>query len=89
MTTTTATIVNRDSRTDLAGELMEEKIPNATPVFLTYVILKKPSITGIDSFSSNWEWIKDLVQRSKIRVKATRKTYGSRAWNFDAILGKL
>jgi hypothetical protein len=82
--------VNNESSTDLAGELIEEKIPKATPVFLTYVILKRPSITGIDSFNSNWEWISDFVQRSRITVNATRKTYGSRACNFEAaIFGKL
>jgi hypothetical protein len=32
---------------------MDEKIPNATPVFLTYVMLKKPSITETDSLSAN------------------------------------
>ena len=53
MTTTAAQAVNRDSSTDFAGELIDEKIPKATPVFLTYVMLKKPSITGIESLRSN------------------------------------
>ena len=44
-TTTAAKAVNTESRTDFAGELMDEKIPKATPVFRTYVMLKKPSIT--------------------------------------------
>jgi len=84
-TTTAARAVNNDSRMDFAGELMDEKIPNATPVFLTYVMLRKPSITEVDSFSVNLDWINALVQRSKNNVKTTSKTYGIRDWNFDAI----
>ena len=45
--------VNTDSNADFAGELIEEKIPKATPVFLTYVMLKKPSTKVTDSLSSN------------------------------------
>jgi len=41
-TTTAAKAVKTESRTDFAGELMDEKIPKATPVFRTYVMLKKP-----------------------------------------------
>jgi hypothetical protein len=52
-TTIAATRVKTDSRTDLAGEVIVEKMPKATPVFLTYVILKRPSITEIDSFRAN------------------------------------
>jgi len=53
MTAVAAIPVNSESRVALAGELIEEKIPNATPVFLTYVMLKKSSITEIDSFREN------------------------------------
>ena len=50
---TAATAVNSDSRTTFTGELIDEKIPKATPVFRTYVMLKSPSITETDSFRSN------------------------------------
>ena len=42
-----------DNKNDFAGELIEEKIPNATPVFVTYVMSKKPSIIEIDSLRAN------------------------------------
>jgi len=48
-----AKAVKTDRSKVFAGELMVEKIPNATPVFRTYVILNKPSITVADSFRSN------------------------------------
>ena len=50
---TAANTVKTDNSKDFAGELIEEKIPNATPVFRTYVMLKNPSITEADSFRSN------------------------------------
>jgi hypothetical protein len=52
-TRTAAHAVKRDNNRDFAGELIEEKIPNATPVFVTYVISKKPSIIEIDSLMAN------------------------------------
>src|SRR4249919_205168 len=89
MTTTTAAMaVNRDSRIDFEGELIEENIPKATPVFRTYVMLNRPSITETDSLRLKRFWIKDLVQRSRQSVRMTKKRYGSRAWNFDGIFGK-
>jgi hypothetical protein len=74
-----------DNSKDFAGELIEEKIPKATPVFWTYVMLKKPSITEIDSFRSNPFWTQALVQRSKTRMPTTNNKYGSRPWSFDDI----
>ena len=73
-TTAAATAVNKESRMDFAGELMDEKIPKATPVFRTYVMLKRPSITETDSFRMNRDWISDLVQRSRKSVRTTSKT---------------
>ena len=70
---------------DFAGELMDEKIPNATPVLRTYVMLNSPSITGTESLRSKRFWIKAFVQRSKTSVAATSRTYGNRPWSFDGI----
>ena len=53
ITTAAAKAVKMDNKRDFAGELMDEKIPKATPVFWTYVMLKKPSITETDSFRLN------------------------------------
>jgi hypothetical protein len=82
-TTTAAQAVNTESRTDFAGELMDEKIPKATPVFRTYVMLKKPSITEIDSLRSNRFWISSLVQRSSMSTATTNSAYGNRPWNLS------
>src|SRR5215467_3595397 len=84
-TTAAATAVNKESRMDFAGELIDEKIPKATPVFRTYVMLKRPSITEVDSLSVNRDWMSDFVQRSRNSVRTTNNTYGIRAWNFDTI----
>src|SRR6185295_15510848 len=83
MTTMAAQAVNSDKSTDFTGELIDEKIPKATPVFRTYVMLKNPSITEIDSLRSNRFLIRALVQRSTISVTATNRTYGSRPWSFN------
>src|SRR5215831_11217232 len=85
MTITAAQAVKIERSRDFAGELIDEKIPKATPVFRTYVMLKKPSITEIDSFRSNRFRIQDLLQRSKTRVPTTTSRYGSRPWSFDDI----
>src|SRR3989442_9340564 len=78
ITTIAAKAVKTDSNRDFTGELIEEKIPKARPVLRTHVMLKKPSITEIDSFRSNRFWIQDLDQRSKIRIPMTKSRYGSR-----------
>src|SRR5215831_1733066 len=62
---------------------MDEKIPKATPVFRTYVMLKKPSITEIDSLSSNRLWISSLVQRSSMSTATTDSAYGNRPWKLS------
>src|SRR5262245_37670076 len=80
MTTTAAKAVNTESSTDLAGELIDDRIPNATPVFRTYVMLKNPSITGADSLRSNRFWTQALVHRSSTMIAATNNKYGRRAW---------
>src|SRR5215475_5778882 len=82
-TTTAAQAVNIESRTDFANELMNEKIPKATPVFRTYVMLKKPSITKIDSLSSNRFWISSLVQRSSMSTATTNSPYSNQPWNLS------
>jgi hypothetical protein len=53
MTRTTAHAVKIESKMDLAGELIDEKIPKATPVFRTYVMSKKPSMIDVDSLRAN------------------------------------
>src|SRR5262245_40767195 len=78
-----------ESRIDFAGELMEEKSPNATPVFRTYVMLNNPSITEIDSFRSSWDWMRILVQRSKASIEMTSNRYGKRAPSLDGIKAKV
>src|SRR5262244_473399 len=83
MTTMAATAVKTDSSTDLAGKLSGSKIPNATPVFRTYVMLKSPSMTEIDSLRSKRFWISALVQRSRASVAATKTMYGKRLWNLN------
>src|SRR5437764_11158292 len=83
MTARAAKAVKADNNTDLAGEAIGSKIPKATPVFLTYVMLKKPSITEIDSLSSNRLLIRTLVQRSSNSVTVTRSRYGSRPWSLN------
>src|SRR5437660_11240452 len=86
MTMTAAKKVKAESRTDLAGKLIGSKIPKATPVFRTYVMLKNPSITEIDSLRPKCFWMSALVQRSKASVAATNTMYGSRPWNFNGML---
>src|SRR3954465_15112084 len=88
-TTTEAKAVKMDSSRDFAGELIDEKIQNATPVFWTYVMLKKPSITVTDSLTLNRLRMEALVQRSKISVAITRKAYGNRPWIFGGMSGGL
>src|SRR5438093_5995916 len=83
MTTTAAKAVKTDSSTDLAGKLSGSKIPNATPVFRTYVMLKSPSMTEIDSLRSKRFWISALVQRSSASVTAAKTMYGKRLWNLN------
>jgi hypothetical protein len=73
ITRITAAPVKRESRRDFTGEVIEEKIPKATPVFLTYVMLKKPSITEMDSLTSKRETSSDFVQRSKVSVNNTTR----------------
>src|SRR5437879_2019463 len=85
MTTTAAKAVKTDSSTDLAGKLSGSKIPNATPVFRTYVRLKNPSMTEIDSLRSKRFWISALVQRSSASVAAAKTIYGKRLWNVNGI----
>ena len=70
-TTTAAIAVKIESRIDFAAEPLDENIPKATPVFLTYVMLKKPSITETESYNVNRDWISDFVQRSRESVKRT------------------
>src|SRR5438309_10743062 len=89
MTTTAAKAVKTDNKTDLAGKLSGSKIPNATPVFRTYVMLKNPSMTEIDSLRSKRFWISVLVQRSSASVAAATTTYGSRPWNLNGILSRI
>src|SRR6266566_5206473 len=86
MTTTAAKAVKTDSSTDLAGKLSGSKIPNATPVFRTYVMLKNPSMTEIDSLRSKRFWISALVQRSSASVAAAKTMYGNRLWNLNGML---
>src|ERR1043166_8612050 len=86
MTTMAAKAVKTDNNTDLAGKLNGSKIPKATPVFLTYVMLKNPSMTEIDSVRSQRLWISVLVQRSRASVAAATTMYGSRPWNLNGIL---
>src|SRR5579883_2428118 len=83
MTTIAAQAVKTDSKTDFAGRLRGSKIPKATPVFLTYVMLKNPSITEIDSFRPKRFWMSALVQRSNASVAATTRMYGSRPWTLN------
>ena len=45
--------LNVKANHDTIVKNFEEKIPKATPVFLTYVMLKKPSTKVTDSLSSN------------------------------------
>src|SRR5213593_5203793 len=89
MTTTAAKEVKTDNNTDLAGKLNGSKIPKATPVFRTYVMLKKPSMTEIDSLRSKRFWINVLVQRSSPSVAAATRMYGSRPWSLSGILSRI
>src|SRR5438445_3983584 len=89
MTTTAAMTVKADNSTDFAGRLIGSKIPKATPVFRTYVMLKNPSITEIDSLRPKCFWMSALVQRSKASVAATNTMYGSRPWNFNGMLSRI
>ena len=89
MTRTAARAAKVESRMAFTGELMAEKIPKATPVFLTYVMLKNPSITEIESSRSNFDWIRSLVQRSSARIAATSTRYGRRPVILDAMKAKL
>src|SRR5207249_12188606 len=88
MTTTAAKAVKTDSSTDLAGKLSGSKIPNATPVVRTYVMLKNPSMTEIDSLRSKRFWISALVKRSSASVAAAKTIYGKRLWNVNGMLFK-
>src|SRR5215467_16109487 len=88
MTMTAAKTVKTDKSTDFAGKLIGSKIPKATPVFRTYVMLKNPSITEIDSLRPKCFWMSALVQRSKVSVAATNRMYGSRPWNLKGMLSK-
>src|SRR5436309_15319024 len=89
MTTTAAKAVKTDNKTDLAGKLSGSKIPNATPVFRTYVMLKNPSMTEIDSLRSKCFWISVLVQRSSASVAAATTLYGSRHWSLRGMLSRI
>src|SRR5215831_17681960 len=85
MTITAAKAVKMERRKVFAGKLIDEKIPNATPVLRTYVMLKNLSITVADSFRSNRLGTQALVQRSRISVARTKKRYGKCLWNLNDI----
>jgi hypothetical protein len=67
-----AAIVRTARTVDMSDDWTGSKIPKATPVFLTYVILKKASITGIVWFRSIRLTINHFVQRSRKRTRRTR-----------------
>src|SRR5688572_12501747 len=89
MTATAAKAVKIDSKTDFRGELMDERIPKATPVFLTYVMLNKPSITDTDSLRANWSRMRLFVQRSSTNMAATIRAYGSRPCSLNGMSEEL
>src|SRR5262245_57207831 len=89
MTAIAAKAVKIDSRIDFSGELMDAKMPKATPVLRTYVMLNRPSITRTDSLRSNCSRMMALVQRSSTNTAATRSAYGSRPWSLNGMRAEL
>jgi hypothetical protein len=85
MAATVSTARIQDLRDDCTGS----RIPKATPVFLTYVMLKKSSITEIVWLRSIRLTISHFVQRSRKSTKRTRAPYGILDLNFDVIGGEL
>jgi hypothetical protein len=73
ITTIAAIPAIRPRRKTLAGELNALRIPKATPVFCTYVMLKRPSITGAGWPRSKWDTMEDLEILSDNKTRTTRR----------------
>ena len=89
ITNTAAAAAKADNRIDLAGVLIESKIPNATPVFRAYVMLKKPSITVTELLRPSLDWMRSLLHRSSATIITTTSRYGRRPLISDAIWRKV
>jgi hypothetical protein len=73
------------NRKTFTGELNEERMPKATPVFCTYVMLNRPSITGTGWPRLNRDAIADFEIRSRKRTMAANPRYPNRDLKFDCI----